>query len=147
VRRLAKFFALPLPEQRDIAEALLCLAGARLLLLVPFRWLAPLIGRPQARADCSIGVLGPDESATASAVRRAILRGGARLPWHSSCLVRALAARMMLRRRRLPTVLQLGVRGSAATELSAHAWLKCGEIDVVGTEIAAEFTPIAAFRA
>jgi hypothetical protein len=147
VRRFAKFFTLPLAEQRDIVEAIVCLAIARLLLLVPFRWLEPVIGRPQARSDGPTGALGPHENAAACAVRRAILRVGGRLPWHSSCLVRALAAAIMLRRRRLPATLQLGVRGGSATELSAHAWLKCGEIDVVGAEIAAEFTPIAGFRA
>jgi hypothetical protein len=45
------------------------------------------------------------------------------------------------------SVLQLGVQASAATGLSAHAWLKCGDIDVVGAEIAAEFTPVATFLA
>lgn len=147
MRPLAKFFALPLPEQLDLAEAVLCLGAARLFLLVPFRWLIRLIGRPQAGASCPAAVLGIDESSTASAVRRAILRVAERLPWQSSCLVRALAGRMMLTRRRLPSVLQLGVRAGHATELSAHAWLKCGEIDVVGVETAAEFTPIAAFHA
>jgi hypothetical protein len=147
MRRLAKFFALPLHEQRDLAEALLCLGAARLSLFLPFRWLVPLIGRPQAAANYSTVALGTDENSTASAIRQAILRGAGRLPWHSSCLVRALAAQIMLRRRRLPSVLQLGVRAGAAKELSAHAWLRCGEIDIVGVESAAEFTPIAIFQA
>jgi hypothetical protein len=147
VSALDKFLALPLWEQRDVAEATLNLAVARLLLLVPFRWLAPLFGGLYPGAARPLAELSAGENSTAFAVRRAILRAGGRLPWHSSCLVRALAAQMMLRRRRLPSVLQLGVRAGAATELSAHAWLKCGDIDVVGVETAAEFTPIAAFRA
>jgi hypothetical protein len=147
MRRLVKFCALPLLEQRDVVEALLCLAVARLLLYLPFRWLTPIIGRPQMGADCSVVVLGAQKSAAAYAVRRAILRVVERLPWHSTCLVTAFAARLMLIRRRLPAVLQLGVRSGATRELSAHAWLKCGDIDVVGSETAAQFTPIAAFHA
>jgi hypothetical protein len=85
------------------------------------------------------------EPSTAFRVRGAILRIAEKLPWHSSCLVCALAARMMLTRRSQPTMLQLGVMTGATTELSAHAWLKCGEIDVVGVETSAEYTPIAAF--
>jgi Transglutaminase-like superfamily len=147
VSALAKFLALPLREQRDVAEATLSLAVAQLLLLVPFRWLAPLFGRLHPGAASALAVLSADEISSAFAVRRAILRAGGRLPWNSSCLVFALAAQMMLRRRHLPSALQLGVRAGAATQLSAHAWLKCGDIDVVGVETAAEFTPIAAFRA
>jgi hypothetical protein len=147
MNRLAKFFALTLPEQQDLVEAALCLGAARLFLFLPFRWLVRVIGRPQAGANCSAAALGSDESSVASAVRYAILRVSERLPWQSSCLVCALAAQMMLRRRHLPSVLQLGVRAGPATKLSAHAWLKCGELDVVGVEGAAEFTPIAAFNA
>ena len=122
--------------------------AAQLFLLVPFRLLATLLGEPQAGEDRSIAALDADEIAKACAVRRAILRVGGQLPWQSSCLVRALAAWMMLRRRHLPSVLQLGVRtGPPAQGLSAHAWLKCGEVEVVGVETAAEFTPLAAFRA
>jgi hypothetical protein len=146
MRRLVKFCALPLPEQKALVEALICLAVARLMLRLPFRWLAPMVGRPHPSADCPVVVLGADERAAAFAVRHAILRVTARLPWHSTCLVTAIAARMMLVRRRLPAVLELGVRGGATRELSAHAWLKCGEIDVVGVKIAPQFTPLAAFR-
>jgi Transglutaminase-like superfamily len=144
---LAKFFALPLREQRDVAEATLNLAVVQLLLLVPFRWLAPLFGRLHPGAASAVPVLSEDENSSAFAVRRAMLRATGRLPWDSSCLVRSLAAQMMLRRRHLPSVLQLGVRAGAATELSAHAWLKCGDVNVVGDESAAEFTPLAAFHA
>ena len=145
MRLIAKFLALPLSEQRDAAEAIFCLISARLLLFLPFRWLVRLIGRPQAVVEGPIVIVDPKVSSPANAVRRAILRVARRLPWQSSCLVSALAARMMLRRRRLPSLLHLGVQSADATALSAHAWLKCGEIDVVGVENAPGFTPVAVF--
>ena len=147
--RLFKFFALPVQEQCVLLEAGLSLGLARLILCVPFRWLVPLIGRPQPAADrSSAAMLSPERRAAALVVRRALLCLADRLPWHSSCLVCALAGRVMLWRRRLPSVLHLGVRtGAPMAELSAHAWLRCGDIDVVGVEIAADYTPIVAFRA
>jgi hypothetical protein len=145
MRSLVKFFTLPLREQRDILEAMLSLATARVLLLLPFRWLAPFIGQPHPATDHAIRVYDSNETSSALTVRRAILRVSQRMPWHLSCLVRAIAAQMMLRRRRLPSVLHLGVLVRNRTELCAHAWLRCGDIDVVGAEIAGDYTPIAAF--
>jgi len=145
--RFTKLLRLPRHEQGALIEAMLCLGLARLMLLMPFRRLAPLMGQLQTGPDRSSATLRADERAAALAVRRALLRVDPRLPWRSSCLVRALAARLMVGRRRLPSVIYLGARGDAATQLFAHAWLRCGEIDVVGAEIAEEYTPIAAFRA
>jgi len=147
MRRVGKLLALPLPVQRDLAEAVFCLGVARLFLFLPFRWLVRLIGQPLAAANDSATALETDENSMATAVRYAILRVAERLPWESSCLVRALGALIMLRRRRLPSVLLLGIRSGTATELAAHAWLQCGEVDVIGVESAAEFTPIAVFHA
>jgi transglutaminase superfamily protein len=103
------------------------------------------MGHLEPRMEQPTAVLEARQCDSALVVRRAILRIAERLPWHSSCLVRALAARIMLRRRHLPSVLQFGV-GRTLTELSAHAWVRCGEINVVGTETASDYAPIAAFR-
>jgi hypothetical protein len=145
VKRLNKLRSLPPQELWALLEAMLSLVLARMSLLIPFRWLAPLLGRLDPGIDRSIAVLSADERYAALGVRRAVLRVAVRLPWQSSCLVRALAARMMLRRRHLPSVLQFGV-GRTSRELSAHAWVQCGEIDVVGAETAADFALIASFR-
>ena len=128
----AKFFTLPVLEQRDVVEATLCLIIARLLLLMPFRWLVRFSGRPHPGGVSALPLLSDDQSSSVFAVRRAMFRAFGRLPWDSSCLVCALAAQMMLKRRHLPSVLQLGVRAGAGKELCAHAWLKCGEVNVVG---------------
>jgi hypothetical protein len=75
------------------------------------------------------------------------LRVSRHLPWHSSCLVCAIAGRMMLRRRGMPSLLLLGARSDPEAELAAHAWLQCGGVDVVGADIAPEYAPIVAFKA
>src|SRR5438876_4371994 len=142
---IGRFLTLPLREQRIHLEAALCLGCARVFLLVPFRWLAPFLGRRQAGACDAVVPLGAGERAVAVAVRRALLRVARHLPWHSSCLVLAVGGRMMLWRRRLPSVLHLGARSDP--QLAAHAWLRCGEVEVVGVEASDQYTPIVAFKA
>lgn len=73
----------------------------------------------------------------------AVGRAGARLPWHTTCLDRAAAAQMMLRRRgRAGTV----VIGLAPQEgWGAHAWLVGSTGVVVGGAEAARFAPATIF--
>jgi Transglutaminase-like superfamily len=142
--QLTNLLKLPAQERWAAVEALACLCLARFLILVPFRLLAPLIGR-QLQDRCeSLAMLVENERFEAFVVRRAILRVAEKLPWQSNCLVRALAARMMLGRRRLPFVLQLGVRRRGEA-LSAHAWLRCGDIGVIGVESAQDYVAIVTF--
>jgi hypothetical protein len=75
----------------------------------------------------------------------AINRGAWRLPWHSTCLVRAVAGRLMLRRRGTASSLILGV-STQDGQTRAHAWLVAGGGAVCGGEEAPEFSPIVAFH-
>lgn len=53
-----------------------------------------------------------------------------RLPWHSSCLHKAIAAQRLLRRRGLPQEVHVSLR--PGEELAAHAWVTSGGTPVVG---------------
>jgi hypothetical protein len=59
---------------------------------------------------------------------------GGRTPWHSACLVQALAGAALLRQRRLPAALYLGVAKAPRQPdaIIAHAWLRCGEVFLTG---------------
>lgn len=57
---------------------------------------------------------------------------GARLPG-TSCLVEALAADCMLRRRGHAPALKIGVRRGLGIGIDAHAWVECAGAVVVGT--------------
>lgn len=128
-----------------VIEAIAVLAAARLVLLVlPFAWITRAAGgvdsghandRPRrATTDpVSLGVRG----ALRAAVRR--------LPWRTTCLVRAMAGRMMLARRGTPSTLVLGV-ASDEEGLSAHAWLMTADGCVCGGREARRFRPLAAIR-
>jgi Transglutaminase-like superfamily len=57
---------------------------------------------------------------------------GARLPG-TTCLVEALAADCMLRRRGHASALKIGVRRGAELGIDAHAWVECSGAVVIGT--------------
>lgn len=127
-----------------VVEAMVALMAARLALrLLPFRL---LVRRPtSAESGTRIGDAAPREP-RALRVRYAVAQAGRRLPGTWTCLVRALAAGWMLRRRGLGSVLHLGV-STAGGRLAAHAWLEAGDGIVCGGREAAEFTPLASFPA
>ena len=62
----------------------------------------------------------------------------------ANCLTRALALRMLLARRDIPTKLHIGARKDENGEFAAHAWLTYNDVILVGgedaTELYREFT-------
>lgn len=65
-----------------------------------------------------------------------------RLPWHSTCLVRAIAGQLLLKRRGLRGgVIRLGVKKENNT-LAAHAWLIYGPQTLLGGEEAISYVPL-----
>lgn len=128
-------------------EAFACLVVGRLLLLAPFNWFAHRLGKAVGGEVAFDATCNPQQAKLALSVRRSLLAVAGRLPWHSSCLVRAIAARMMLNHRSLPSALHLGVRYDSDGKMGAHAWLHCLDIEIVGTEEAEQFNPVAAFVA
>lgn len=79
----------------------------------------------------------------AGRVGRTVTLVAGRLPWHPTCLRQALAARRMLARRSIPCRTHVGVVDPRS--LSAHAWVTAGDLIVVGSQGAADATPLAVF--
>ncbi len=114
-----------------LAESLFMLTTATLARrLLPFRWLVRTLGQSQRELPPDHG---PHEANLSLRVSRGLDAAAARLPWPTTCLERAIAAKWMLRRRRVPCTLYLGVRRSAAG-LDAHAWLRSGPTIVTGAQ-------------
>jgi hypothetical protein len=130
------------PERLSLLEAFFLLAvGRTVIVLFSFSrlagWLGLVLGdqphgitRRQTMAACTIGW----------AVRTASVR----TPWSSTCLVQALAAAAMLRRRKIPCTLFLGVARDVQ-QIIAHAWLCCGDDVLTGQEPIQRFAQISAF--
>jgi hypothetical protein len=61
------------------------------------------------------------------------------------CFEQGLAAKFMLRRRNVPSILYYGAAPDDRSGLTAHVWLKVDEIDVIGGEIASRYAQLTTF--
>ncbi len=120
----------PITDKLLFLEAAFWLAISRLaLLILPFRWVAPFLGQHMAISDEN------DESGDRKieiSISRAILTMSRHLPWECKCLDQAISGKMMLQRRQIASTLYLGVAKNEGGDLNAHAWLRAGDIIILG---------------
>ena len=58
-------------------------------------------------------------------------RSARKTPWESKCLVRALTAQKLLKRKGIASTMYLGVK-TEDNKMVAHAWLRVGKLYVTG---------------
>ncbi len=139
---VATFLRLSWRDRGLLAEAAGWLLLARLALrLVPFRRLAPWLGRTRAES------LHGDQPGDAQSARVgwAVRTASRRAPWETRCFAEAIAGKAMLKRRRVDSTLYLGLRKADDGEIQAHAWLRCGARTITGGRTSGGFTVIATF--
>lgn len=84
--------------------------------------------------------------AAARRIAWAIHRVSPCTPWKSNCFPQALTAKILLRRRSIPSTLYLGAAFKAdKTGLEAHAWLRCGPLYVTGGKGDEKFGTVGVF--
>ncbi|MBI2425364.1 MAG: lasso peptide biosynthesis B2 protein [Candidatus Hydrogenedentes bacterium] len=143
VTKLGQFLRQPQAQRALFMEACLCLFVARLLLLVPFRWVAPHLGVHMTESPESIA---PEALPQVRRVAKTIRWASRHMPWQCKCLVRAMAAKAMLRRRGFASTLYMGVaKDPGPKQLKAHAWLRCGPIVLTGGAEAPGFAVVSTF--
>ena len=126
-----------------LLEALLWLAWSKLLLLlVPFRWIAPHLGRAQTESSAEIS---DKERDVAERVSWAVQSIANHIPLGLVCLPQAMAAKWMLRRRGIASTLYLGIARPADKRFTAHAWLRAGQKILTGRREKESHAPIASF--
>ena len=147
-RRIAKrLLRLPMYDRVLLSEAVARLAVARLLLIfVPFNVLAARFGAVTPPAhDTSVAALLPvAQQEVVHKVGWAVTRAARYTPFRAVCLPQAIAAKAMLRRRGIASVMHFGV-AKTPQELKAHAWLDAGRIEVTGYPVDADFVEVARF--
>jgi len=124
-------------------EAWLLLAFARaMLILLPFKRIAPLLGRvnEEVPTDDSDG-----NKAVLKNIQVAILRGSRYSPWRTKCFEQAIAGKVMLKKRGIKGTLYLGVFKDQANKLRAHSWLKAGDMVVTGGPVIEQYTVMSKF--
>lgn len=67
----------------------------------------------------------------AASVSRIVNRICTKTSWESKCLVRALTAQKLLKRKKIHSTMYLGCKMDEG-KMVAHAWLRCGEMYVTG---------------
>lgn len=134
---LRKFGELPWNEKLLFSEAyFLHLATGLILKFIPFRWIpgvfssrqfeTPAMGEAQSRH-----AVPGRQSENVELIKMAIARTGRVSPWRNRCLVSSLAARLMLRRRKINSEISLGVTKDVNNRLRAHAWIISGETEII----------------
>ena len=148
VRRLfRRFHSLPMHNRLLLFEAVLWLARARLaLIFVPFNTLAARFGAVTPPAhDASVApVLPAPQQEEVRQIGWAVTRAARYVPFRAVCLPQAIAAKAMLSRRGIASVMHFGV-AKTPEELKAHAWLDAGRIEVTGYPVEAGFVEVARF--
>lgn len=73
----------------------------------------------------------------AASVSRIVNRICTKTSWESKCLVRALTAQKLLKRKHIHSTMYLGCKMDEG-KMVAHAWLRCGRMYVTGGNGAAD---------
>lgn len=146
--KAGKLFSLASHQRRLLLRAFFWLGWMRLGIAVSS--FKRLVADSDHRAQPPpIARLPAGDAEQARAIGWAIRTAGRHTPWESACLVQALAAKRMLHPPGIPGMLLLGVtkdmKAEGANELSAHAWVRCGEDILVGEKGHDRFTVISAF--
>lgn len=113
------------------------------ILMLPFAWLAPYLGKSMAESPSDL-----PSAAMQTYVRKlgwAITLVSRHTPWESKCLVQAIVGKILLRRLQLTNTLYLGVGRDGDNKLIAHAWLRCGTVFVTGGAGRERFTVVGKF--
>lgn len=130
-------------RQRLLVEAaVVCCFALILVRAVPFRWWSRHLGATDAAGDA-----GPrhEDAELIREVGRAVERVNRALRGRVTCLMQAVAGKIMLNRRRIPNTLYLGVRTvheEGGITISAHAWLSSGALMVLGGEGQTQYTVV-----
>jgi hypothetical protein len=141
--RLRKFLSLPAPDKKLFTEACAVHGLARFgLLVLPFKWIAPILGKPTQETSA---VSQPEENDLSERVRWAVNAAGRHGPWKSTCLIEAITAKLMLRRRGIPSTLYLGAGRDENRKICYHAWLRSGGSVVAGGPIDKAYTVLTTF--
>ncbi len=131
-----------------LAEAIWSLARARVqLATMPFPRIARRLGGfmapAQARATAESWSVSAEQQRVAEKVGWAVTRAARHVPFGAVCLPQAMAAKAMLARRGIASVMHFGTRRGEALSLAAHAWLDTAGVEVTGYPVESDFTEIA----
>lgn len=140
--QIQSFFKLTPSEKRLFIEAFCKLGLFRIAIAcISFAKLTRPLSPLQTTTTIA---LSSQQLGTARQIQAAIKRAANHTPWKSACLVQALCAQRMLKKRKIPGTLHLGVmkEGTDNSTFKAHAWIECNTLIICGAFEAGEFQEI-----
>ncbi len=149
-RLLLRFSQIDNRRRMLLAEAVAGLLVARFaLIFLPFPRLARYLGTFVPPSDPRVAQAGNDaamdQSELAEEIGWAVTRAARYVPFNAVCLPQAMAARVMLKRRGVKSVMHFGAARGKDKPLNAHAWLDAAGVEVTGYPVAENFAEIACF--
>ena len=112
------------------AEAIFTSAYVKaLLLFFPFRKITPWLGSVQSQ-NAAVPV--PGKMHLVNKIKFAVKLCDKYTPWPTECYTRSLTAKIMLKRRKLTSILYFGFRKDEQGKLKGHSWLQCAGTTVTG---------------
>ncbi len=142
IRKVKRFIAYPADLKLMYAEAYFYLALARVLKLLPFAKVAPSLGEHMRETPYTSTM---EQDLIHRKVSKAVHAMSRVTWWESQCMVKAVAAMKMLRRRGIASTLYLGSGRDETGKMIAHAWLRSGSYYVTGNERLERYAVVAVF--
>lgn len=130
---LRKLSSLPPDERRLLLEAMVWLVVVRIGL-----WTLPFMAVRRALAGVGRRPVSPRGSCwfSESKLVWAVETAGRLAPWARTCLTQALTVQLLMSRRKLHSLLHIGVVKGEGEQLEAHAWVEsAGEVIIGGFEL------------
>lgn len=116
MNKFEKFVQLSIKEKKLLMEAVFFLFFSKILLCLPFRLCIKCI-EPHKEMEVQPSIY------ELVLIRQAVNRANKLAFWKNICLVKSFAARFMLQRRGITSVMYLGLQFRNEKELFAHAWV------------------------
>lgn len=107
-----------------------------LVRIIPLRWFSSLLG--EFKKEVKEELAATDLIIIAS-VNKSIKRLKRILPWKVKCFEEAIAAKKVLEKSEIKSTLYLGLDKNEIKQLVAHAWLKNGDVNITGGNVATNF--------
>jgi hypothetical protein len=148
-RLLLRFRQIDNRRRALLVEAVAYLFAARLaLIFIPFPRLARRLGTfvppTDPRAAQAATPVAPEQAQLAEDIGWAVTRSARYLPFKAVCLPQAMAARIMLKRRGIESIMHFGA-AKGLDKLDAHAWLDAAGVEITGYPVSEKFAEIGCF--
>lgn len=142
--KISSFFKVSHAERFMFFEALVFIAFARIAIrFYSFKKLMNYLGEPQK--ELPIEELNLEQRRYYRKIGKSIRRASKVAFWRTVCYEQAVTAKLMLRRRNIPSTIYIGMMKEEQKGLEGHAWIRTGDYIVTGNTELEKYVIVGAF--